>query len=194
MSRIPRRVPLPKVLLLAAAVTVATSPLRGQHLEPIRVTATEPAQVDADSLEAHAARLAMRPGGWRDAATLERRAAQRRGDDPRAVAAWSRAAWLYAAGGRLGLARRMMQQSAEQAERGGDVERAAAAYIDAALIAEAERRSDLVTEMLRRMRRVTASPLLSAERRERILARVEGEPLLARGGRSVPDSTRVPIR
>jgi hypothetical protein len=180
MSRIASRHLLRTTSLLLVVCSFATTPIAAQRPDTVRIIAFERTQALADTFEARATRLAAKPDGWRDAASLQRRAAGLRGDDPRAVESWSRAAWLYAGAGKLGLARRMMEEAARHAAAGGDVERSASAYLDAALIAVEEGRVDLVPALLQRMRRVSESPLLTIESRRLLLARASSEPRLAR--------------
>lgn len=179
--------------LLLVATTVAAQP-SAPTSGPVRGAATPLRYPVAESLEAHASRLAARSGGWLEAARLQRRAALQRSDDTSAISAWARASWLYAAAGKLGIARQMMVKCAEHAAAGGDVERAVIAYLDAALIAADDERTDLVPVLLRRMRRIAQSPLLPLERREQLIARAVAEPRLARYASPVTtaDSTTDP--
>jgi hypothetical protein len=177
-----------RVLLVAAIVALQpVVPLMAQHtptpLDPVR-TVVSRRNAEADALESQATGLLRRAGGWREAAQLQRRAAELRGEDPRAIDSFVRAAWMYSGAGRSGSARQMMERAAEQAIARGDLERAVSALTDAAIIAAESEREDLVPGLVRRSRRLLESPLLHADQRARLLARVEGSPALARYARN----------
>lgn len=161
-------------------VMVAQQPAepRARALPAVRTTATL-RNARADTLEAFATVALRGRDGWREAARLQRRAAELRGDDVRAVESYERAAWLYGGAGLLGSARQMMERAAQRALMGGDVERAAGAYLDAALIAIEDDREDLVPGLVRRTRRLLESPVLPTERRDLLLRRIDGAPALA---------------
>lgn len=174
-------------LVLGAVVATPTSAQRPvapsatrptQVLDPVRTT-TSLRNARADTLEARATALLRGNDGWRMAARVQRQAAELRGDDPRAVESFTRAAWMYSGAGRLGLAREMMERAAERAAMGGDVEKAAGAFLDAALIAIEADREDLVPGLVRRTRRLIDSPVLPPERRGVLLQRIDGVPVLA---------------
>ena len=166
------------LLALAVAVTVAPA-AHAQVRAPIRITASIEANSRADALEARAETLLVAPGTWMEAARLQRRAAELRGDDGRAAQSWARAGWFYAGARDFGASRQMMERAAQHAMADGDVERAAGAFIDAALIAIEDGRDDLVPTYVGRTRRVLASPLLTTDQRGTILQRIEGAPRLA---------------
>lgn len=172
-----------RMLLVGAVVAFQpVLPLAAQEVrEPLDTVRTVVSRrnAEADALERQATAMLRRSNGWREAAKLQRRAAELRGDDPRAVDSFVRAAWMYSGAGRAGTARQMMERAAERAMVGGDVERAATALVDAAVIAVESRREDLVPALVRRTRRLLDSPLLPAEQRARLLERVEGSPVLA---------------
>jgi hypothetical protein len=161
------------------------SPAPAQSLRGVRTIAAA-RNADADTLESRATVALRRRDGWWDAARLQRRAAERRGDDPRAVESYARAAWMYSGAGRLGTARQMMERAAERAAMGGDVERAAGSYLDAALIAVEAKREDLVPGLVARARRLIDSPILPAAQRASLLQRIERAPVLARHAPSAP--------
>lgn len=171
-----------RVFLVGAVIAFQPAlPLLAQQtpvLDPIRTVASR-RSAEADALETRATDMLRRAGGWRDAAQLQRRAAELRGDDPRAVDSFVRAAWMYSGAGRAGSARQMMERAAERAMLGGDVERAATALVDAAIIAVESQREDLVPALVGRTRRLLDSPLLPTDRRARLLERVQGTPALA---------------
>ena len=165
------------------ALTILGSPLDAQQtLTPMRIESNKAASNNAraDSLDARARSMYTQSRWHLIAARLHRRAAQLRGDDPRAVESFRSAAWLYSSAGKLQIARRMMESAAERATAVGDVEQAANAYIDAAYIAIANSREDQVPGILARMHSVLSSPLLTAERRAVILDRVGGAPEIAK--------------
>ena len=165
--------------LLVPVSVVAQAPLAPVRVQVPAVTRDARNNARADTLESWADRFYNTPRQWARAAQLYERAAQLRGDNPRAVTSWRLAAWLYSAARDPGKARVMMEHAAESAAAGGDVERAADSYIDAALIALTSRRVDRVPGLLHRTRVVLGSPLLSAERRAAILRRIGEEPRLA---------------
>jgi hypothetical protein len=157
---------------------------RVNSVQPVRVElpASDPAAPDrsrenarADELEASAAALYNSPREWQTVAQLHRRAAGIRGDDPRAVQSWLKAAWAYSAVGDLGNAQAMMERAAERAAAGGDVGQAANSYVDAALIAVEEKRGDQVPGLLRKTLLLLGSPQFPADRRADVLWRMGGE-------------------
>lgn len=183
MSSRPARPALRRTLLAAAIGTLGAfaAPAAGaqQPLDPVRTVPVDRANARADTLEALVATDISHRGRWGLAARRQRDAARLRGDDPRAVGSWARAAWLYAGIGDFGTARSAMERAAEKAVADGDVERAAHAYIDAALIAVEGGRDDLVDALVRKTFRVTGSPLLAADRRAAIRARVQQSAVIA---------------
>ena len=164
--------------LVLVAIALAAPAAHAQVRDPILITAAA-ANSRADTLEARLETLLGTPDTWREAAKLQRRAAELRGDDPRATKSWSRAGWFYAGTRDYGLARQMHERAAQHAMAGGDVERAAQCLIDAALVALEDQRTDLVPRFVQRTRRLADSPLLTAAQRSTIIERVEGAPRLA---------------
>jgi hypothetical protein len=169
---------------LGACVLIAAAPTVGaQHqLSPVQIEADRLARQNAraDTLEEQARTLYSNARWYVDAARLHRRAAALRGVDPRAVASFRSAAWLYSVAGIHQVARDMMEQAAERAKSVGDVEGAANSYIDAAFLAIASGREDQVPAILRRVHAVLGSPILPAERRASVLQRIGGASQLAR--------------
>jgi hypothetical protein len=168
------------VLLTLTTVTAATAAQQPLSPVEIRVARSASENARADSLEAKARAMYSTPRWYREAARLHRRAALIRGSDPRSVASFRSAAWLYSVAGSNGIARTMMEQAAERATAVGDVEGAANSYIDAAFLAIASSREDQLPVLLSRTRAVLSSPLLTEDRRRSILQRVGGSPQLAR--------------
>lgn len=166
-------------ILVALATIVVADAAHAQVREPIRITASAAANQRADTLEARLEPLLGSPARWLEAARMQRRAAELRGDDPRAAASWARAAWFYAGARQFGTSRQMLERSAEHAIAGGDVQLAAKSWIDAALVALEDGREDLVPGYVGRTRRVLSSPLLTAQQRDTILQRIDGAPRLA---------------
>jgi hypothetical protein len=184
LLRIPRHQTFAALLVLSALAPVPA--LAQQPLTPVRVhgEAATRNNARADTLEIHAVALYGVPREWRTVATLHRRAAELRGDDPRAAESFRLAAWAYSAARDLGMARQMMLRAAERAAGSGDIEKAAHSYIDAAFIAIDEERDDRLPDLLRKVRVLLDAPLLPAERRVTILQRVEGAPRLAQAWRA----------
>jgi hypothetical protein len=182
-----------RAALLAAALSTALSPLElpaQQPLKPVEVGAERDRleNARADTLDAQARELYSKPHRYVDAARLHRRAAGIRGQDPRAVASFRSAAWLYSVAGMHGTAREMMELAADRAKSVGDIEAAANTYIDAAYLAIADGRDDQVPGLLTRMHTVMRSPLLPEERRATILRRIGDSPRLARLDPATPNT------
>ncbi|MEJ7812317.1 MAG: hypothetical protein WKG32_18040 [Gemmatimonadaceae bacterium] len=170
-----------------AAQQAARQPVRSVPITTTDATTdvTTRANAEADALEARATALVDgQRKDWATAAALQGRAAALRADHPRAVASWSRAAWLHVGAKDRATARRLMERAARQALAGGDVERAANAYLDAALIARDDGREEQALRLARSARALAGSPLLSVEQRTAILQRVGDTP------RSVAASVR----
>lgn len=173
----------PNFLGALAVLVALTSPLTvvaQQPMTPIQVDAANSQSQRADTLEAYALGLHSTPSRFLEAAQLHERAARMRGEDPKAVASFRTAGWLYSAVGRNDLAREMMQKAGERASSVGDVEKAANSYIDAAFLAIASGREDKVPALIRKTRAMLTSPLLTADRRAPLLERIEGNPTLAK--------------
>lgn len=173
-----------RAAILTAIVATAGSPLQlsgQQPLTPVEVEAERQRLVNAraDTLDERARSLYAHPHRYIDAARLHRRAAAIRGNDPRAVASFRSAAWLYSVAGMNGVAREMMESAADRAKTVGDVESAANTYIDAAFLAIADGREDQVPGLLSRMHTVMRSPLLPEDRRASILKRIGDSSRLA---------------
>ena len=169
---------------LGACVLIAAAPtVKAQHqLSPVQIESDRLARQNAraDTLEEQARTMYSNARWYVDAARLHRRAAALRGNDPRAVASFRSAAWLYSVAGMHQVGRDMMEQAADRAKTVGDVEGAANSYIDAAFLAIASGREDQVPAILRRVHAVLGSPILPAERRTTVLQRIGGASQLAR--------------
>ena len=178
---------LSSVGAFALVVVAGATRLQAQKpLAPAQVEARRDSilNAQADRLEAEASKWLGRPDKYFDVARLYRRAGLLRGKNPKSVEDFSSSAWAYSAAGDNSLARQMMEMSAEQATAVGDVERAANAFIDAALIALKDGREDKVPVLLRRMRAVLDSPLISSERRDQIIRRIEETGTLAKANQA----------
>jgi hypothetical protein len=168
---------------LVVAVSAVPAPVEAQQpLSPVQVEADRLATANAraDSLEERARAMYSTPIWYIDAARLHRRAAGMRGNDPRAVASFRSAAWLYSIAGQHNVAKSMMEEAADRAKSVGDIEGAANSYIDAAFLAIASGREDQVPTILSRTHAVLKSPLLTQERRASILQRIGDAPRLAK--------------
>lgn len=152
-----------------------------QEFTPVEIAAarSETENARADALEEVARTMYATPRKFQEAAQLHSRAAMIRGADPKSVESLRSAAWLYSAARNNGLATQMMVKAGEYAAQAGRIEDAAHSYIDAALLAVADNREDKVPEILSRMRVVLSAPLLPANRRAKILERIESDSRVA---------------
>ena len=112
MSPTARRL-IPSIALVALVPLAmpAQTATETQTLAPVRTTASI-GNARADTLEARATALLRNTSRWAEAARLQRTAAELRGDDPRAVESFTRAAWMYGGARRLTPARQMMERAA----------------------------------------------------------------------------------
>lgn len=164
-----------------ASLILAPASRAQQSLSPVEIEAARAKSeiARADKLEEYARTLYSTPSRFREVAELHQRAAMIRGDDPSAVASYRSAAWAYSVARNNGLATQMMVKAAEHATKVGRIEQAANAYIDAALLAVANNREDKVPALLSRMHTVLSAPLLTEDRRTKILERVRGDTRVA---------------
>ena len=181
MSHRPASRSLPRLTLLAAlgASALATAPAGAQQARLPDHHLAGPASARADALESRLAILLRTPETWREAARVQHRVAELRGDDPRAIDAWERAAWFYTGTEEHGMARRMMERVADRAAAAGDTARAAGALIDAAFAAVADERPDIARALVRRARPLIDAPSLTRQQRLVLLERIDGPTLVA---------------
>lgn len=170
--------------LVAAVAGIALALLpavaSAQQLPAVVVAAAKPDLARAAQLEADAAREEATPKGWRDAASLYRRAAELHGSTPEAATLYRRAAWLYSAVGDYSKGRQQLERSARIALDRGDVVRAANTLYDAALMAATGRDIRATDETLGRLNVLLAAPLMPDDVRAGMKERLTAPARLAR--------------
>ncbi len=133
-----------------------------------------PGATTAEQVEKKAIALYAYPERAEEAAQLQRQAAGLRApDDPKAVTSLVMSARLFSYAHRLPTACRIMEAAAERALGMGDVVKAAQAYVDAAFIAQEQGHGTQVTKLAKKAVFLTASPLLRAEEKAAIVARIQ---------------------
>ena len=159
---------------LALSLAIATPAFAQVSLAPVKVVSSfaSRASARADTLEQRAEALMTEKSSWKEAAKLYRTAAELRSDDPRAAHSFRTSAWLYAASGNRGQARKMLAKAAERSAESGDAVRAAHTYIDAAFAAAEDGRTDLVAGLIRKARLLADADVLSADQQLDILRRL----------------------
>ena len=169
---------------VAAGVAFAFVPVAASAQQPIPGVVVETtAKRDlsrAEVLETQAAFEERTPKGWRDAASLYRRAAELRGNSPEAAVAHQRAAWLYSAIGNHGKGRQELERSARIALDRGDVVKAANTLYDAALMAATGRDVRATDQTLQRLEVLLDAPLMPDDVRTTIKQRLTEPARLAR--------------
>ena len=166
---------------LALTFAIATPAFAQVSLTPVKVVSSvaSRASARADTLEQRAAALMVETSSWKDAAKLYRTAGELRKEDPRAALSFRTSAWLYAASGDRGQARRMLARAAERSAESGDAVRAAHTYIDAAFAAAEDGRVDLVAGLINKARILSGAEVLSADQQLDILRRLPASALFA---------------
>jgi hypothetical protein len=163
-------------LALVPAVAFAQQPVAGVVVE----AASRPDILRAERLEAQALLEEGKPSRWRDAAGLYRRAAELRGTTAEAALLHQRAAWLYDAVGEHAKGRAQLEQAARISLDHGDVVRAAGTLFDAALMAATGGDARATDATLERLAVLLRAPLMPADVRASIQARMAEPARLAR--------------
>lgn len=167
------------VLTVAAALALpaGASEAAAQDREMFELPAL---QVTAfqDPLHSLAMELYEQPERWEEAGELHERAAKALPkNDASAYFGFHRAAVLYFYAGDTARSRKAMEKAAKVAEATGDVLTAAHTWVDAAFLAVAEGYGGKKRELVRNVRALAASDLLTESDREGIVARVDGTPV-----------------
>ena len=161
----------------ALALTVAMSVLPNATAAQ---NATKSATSAADELKERAAKLLDQPARYSEAARLyQESAALRAPSDPRAIDELTTAAHLFHYANRLLDARRAMELAARRALADGDVVRASQATVEAALFAHKQGSNAHTQRLGRAALKLAASPLLTAEQRAALVARLRSDPAVA---------------
>ena len=159
-------------VVAAAGVAFAVLPASAAAQQPIPgvvvEAANKPDVLRAAQLEAQASAHEATPRGWKDAATLYRRAAELRGNTPEAATLHQRSAWLYSASGDHAKGRQQLERSARIALDRGDVVRAANTLYDAALMAATGRDVRATDATLERLEVLLDAPLMPTDVRDSI--------------------------
>ena len=157
---------------LMALAAAPASAMAQQKLPPVRVTAST---AYADELAIRAESLSTDLSQFKKAAELfERSADARQPGDTRAVTCLRSAATLRYNSGNKAKGLTLMEKAGDRAIRLGDVMIAAHSYIDAAVIASELRQGARATDLSERAVLLAKSPLLSADQRTALLARMNG--------------------
>ena len=151
-------------LVVASSIACALVPAVAFAQQPVArivvATTPKPNLIRAQQLQSQAALDERTPRGWRDAASLYRRAAELLGDTPDAVQLYQRSAWLYSATGDHARGRQQLERSARIALDRGDVVRAANTLFDAALMAATDRDVRTTDATIQRLQVLLDAPLM----------------------------------
>ena len=166
-------------MMMAAAVAVigATMPASAmQNNDVVTVSATTPPNRNLDKareLRAQAEALFSQPRQWRKAVRLlEESARLRDASDPDAYMCLLYAGRIEAALGDLSGARENLEKAAAHAMARGSLVEAAHAYIDAAHVAADAKQVDIAKTLIQRATLLAQSPLLTAEQKAGLSARL----------------------
>jgi len=169
-----------RIAALTLSFAIATPAFAQVSLTPVKVVSfATRASARADTIEERASALLSDRSSFKEAAGMYRTAAELREDDPRAAESYRMAAWLYAASGNRGLARKLLAKAAESSAETGNALKAAHTYIDAAFAAAEDGRGDLVRGLLGKARVLADADGISAEQQLEILRRLPADAMFA---------------
>ncbi|MGH7503826.1 MAG: hypothetical protein ACREL7_19025 [Longimicrobiales bacterium] len=160
------------VMAMGAALVASPSRVTARQGPAVRAVG-EATAVTPESLEQEAEALFSSPKKYGKAVKLYVKAADlREPGDPKRVTDLVMASRLsfYAGNEVRGL--ELMERAADEALAAGDVVRSANAYIDASFLAREAGNMEAVLELVAKARLLTASPLIAANDRQAILARI----------------------